>query len=81
MGAMMRQMASDIQVIAITHLPTVAAKGASHFKVYKYDDETSTHTAIRRLSDDERVDELAMMLSGDSAGAEARAAAASLMKE
>lgn len=81
MGAMMRQMAADIQVIAITHLPTVAAKGASHFKVYKYDDETSTHTAIRRLSDDERVDELAMMLSGDSAGAEARAAAASLMKE
>lgn len=81
MGAMMRQMASDIQVIAITHLPTVAAKGASHFKVYKYDDETSTHTAIRRLSDDDRVDELAMMLSGDSAGAEARAAAASLMKE
>lgn len=81
MGAMMRQMASDIQVIAITHLPTVAAKGASHFKVYKYDDETSTHTAIRRLSDDERIDELAMMLSGDSAGAEARAAAASLMKE
>ena len=81
MGAMMRQMASDIQVIAITHLPTVAAKGASHFKVYKYDDETSTHTAIRRLSDDERVDELAMMLSGDSAGAEARAAAAYLMKE
>ena len=81
MGAMMRQMASDIQVIAITHLPTVAAKGASHFKVYKYDDETSTHTAIRRLSDNERVDELAMMLSGDSAGAEARAAAASLMKE
>lgn len=81
MGAMMRQMASDIQVIAITHLPTVAAKGASHFKVYKYDDETSTHTAIRRLSDDERIDELAMMLSGDSAGSEARAAAASLMKE
>lgn len=79
MGDMMSRTANNIQVIAITHLPQVAAKGSVHFKVYKEDDEESTHTRIFQLSEDERVGELAMMLSGDSNNATARATALHLL--
>ena len=79
MGLMMEDIARSIQVIAITHLPQVAAKGSSHFKVYKHDDETATHTRIIQLSSDERVGELALMLSGDSSSPAARAAAKALL--
>lgn len=64
MGAIMREMANDIQVIAITHLPQVAAKGHRHYMVYKTDNESSTVTHIRPLSEPEREEELARMLSG-----------------
>lgn len=66
MGQMMRDISENIQVIAITHLPQVASKGRSHFKVYKEDDEHATHTYVRALTDAERVAELAVMLSGNS---------------
>lgn len=79
MGDMMSRTANNIQVIAITHLPQVAAKGSVHFKVYKEDDEESTHTRIFQLSEDERVGELALMLSGDSNNATARATAMHLL--
>lgn len=79
MGAMMRDMSTNLQVIAITHLPTVAAKAASHFKVYKYDDDKATHTAVRRLEDNERVDEIALMLSGDPADVHSRSNAKALL--
>lgn len=79
MGDMMSRTANSIQVIAITHLPQVAAKGSVHFKVYKEDDEESTHTRIFQLSEDERVGELALMLSGDSNNATARATALHLL--
>lgn len=79
MGDMMSRTANNIQVIAITHLPQVAAKGSVHFKVYKEDDEESTHTRIFQLSEDERVGELALMLSGDSSNATARATALHLL--
>lgn len=78
-GEMMRRISSTIQVIAITHLPQVAAKGSTHYKVYKEDDETSTHTRICRLTDPQRVDEIALMLSGDSNDEAARANALSLL--
>lgn len=52
------------QVISITHLPQIAARGRAHYKVYKQDNETETNSHIRRLSDEERVEELAHMLSG-----------------
>ena len=81
MGDMMRRIAGSLQVIAITHLPAVAAKGAHHYKVYKEDDEMSTHTYIRPLSDDERVAELALMLSGNADDEAARANAISLLKQ
>lgn len=79
MGAMMRKMASSLQVIAITHLPAVASKGNAHYKVFKYDDESATHTSIRRLNDSERVDEIALMLAGNPDDNSARAAAKSLL--
>lgn len=80
MGDMMQNIAKNIQVIAITHLPQVAAKGSSHYKVYKEDDEKTTQTRIRQLNDNERIDELAIMLSGSKVDDAARANARSLLK-
>ncbi len=79
MGLMMQEIAGNIQVIAITHLPQVASKGNSHFKVYKEDDEHSTFTRIRELDPNERIDELAIMLSGSNVDETAKAAAKSLL--
>lgn len=64
MGDMMRAMGADMQVLTITHLPQVASKGQTHYKVYKADNEEKTVTRVRRLSDNERVAELARMLAG-----------------
>lgn len=64
MGGMMKQIARNIQVIVITHLPQVAAKGDTHFKVFKHDSDTATNTCILTLSPEERVTELAVMLGG-----------------
>lgn len=52
------------QVISITHLPQIAARGKKHYKVYKQDNETETISYIRCLSQEERVEEVAHMLSG-----------------
>lgn len=64
MGDMMLEMSERMQVISITHLPQVAAKGVAHFKVYKNDEEGRTHTHVSRLSEDMRVREIAAMMSG-----------------
>ena len=64
MGNIMRRMGTMMQVIAITHLPQIAAKGGSQFLVYKDENADSTETLIQRLSDAERVHEIARMLSG-----------------
>lgn len=66
MGAMMRNMGAEMQVLAITHLPQVAAKGHTHFKVYKTDSEDRTVSHVRMLNKEERIKELAGMLSGSS---------------
>lgn len=82
MGAMMKDISASIQVTAITHLPQVAALGDSHYKVYKADDDESTHTFVTRLDDyDARVMEIAKMLSGSNPSAEAKANAQALMKQ
>ena len=52
------------QVISITHLPQIASRGATHYKVYKEDTESGTHSHIRQLTHDERIVEIANMLSG-----------------
>ena len=79
MGRMMLDTSADIQVIAITHLPQVAALGQHHFKVFKEDDEDTTHTRILELDRDRRVDELALMLSGDPNNTAARTTAIDLL--
>lgn len=65
MADIMQEMGdSNRQVISITHLPQIAARGRAHYKVYKQDNETETNSHIRRLTDEERVEEIAHMLSG-----------------
>lgn len=64
-GDMMGDIARNIQVIAITHLPQVAAHGHSHLRVFKTDTDTRTFTGIQRLNDEEHVTEIARMLSGN----------------
>jgi DNA repair protein RecN (Recombination protein N) len=61
----MKQMSANLQVISITHLPQVAAKGDCHFKVFKTETASTTNTQIKLLSNEERVNELAKMLSGE----------------
>ena len=64
MGDIMSAMSNDMQVITITHLPQIAAKGVAHYKVFKDDTATATETHIKKLTSDERLTELAQMLSG-----------------
>lgn len=65
MADIMQEMGDrDRQVISITHLPQIAARGRAHYKVYKQDNETETNSHIRRLTEEERVEEIAHMLSG-----------------
>ncbi len=81
MGLMMVNISKQLQVITITHLPQVAARGVSHFKVFKEDDSDSTHTRICRLTDQQRRGELALMLSGSATDEAALANADSLLKK
>ena len=60
----MQKMSVNMQVITITHLPQIAAKGNHHYKVFKSDDNHTTQTQLKKLSDDERIAEIAEMLSG-----------------
>lgn len=64
MGGIMRQMAASRQIIAITHLPQIAAKGDIQYRVYKTDTPIRTETHIRQLDREERVHDIATMLSG-----------------
>ena len=64
MGLIMEQMSVSMQVFSITHLPQIAAKGQTHFKVYKEDVDETTVTALKKLSSEERVLEIAQMLGG-----------------
>ncbi|SFD48451.1 DNA replication and repair protein RecN [Algibacter lectus] len=64
MGDIMQDMSKTMQVFSITHLPQVAAKGHSHFKVYKEDVDDVTRTNLVKLNHDERIVEIAQMLGG-----------------
>ena len=64
MGDIMLQMSKHMQVFSITHLPQIAAKGHSHFKVYKEDVNEVTQTNLIKLNHDERIVEIAQMLGG-----------------
>lgn len=63
-GNMMGEISHKIQVIAITHLPQVAAHGNSHLRVFKTDTATQTVTSVQHLNEEEHVTEIALMLSG-----------------
>lgn len=64
MGDIMKEMSASMQVFAITHLPQIAAKGNVHFKVFKSTVGEQTHSELKRLNPEERVIEIAQMLSG-----------------
>jgi DNA repair protein RecN (Recombination protein N) len=70
-GNLISRISKGRQVLNITHLPQVASKGDFHYKVFKYDDAETTHTTMKLLSADERVTELAKMLSGENITPEA----------
>ncbi|MFZ2284450.1 MAG: DNA repair protein RecN [Lutibacter sp.] len=64
MAEIMQQMSENMQVITITHLPQIAAKGKQHYKVYKQDIENNIVTRLKELTESERIDEIAEMLGG-----------------
>ena len=67
-GQIMERLSENLQVITITHLPQIASKGQSHYFVYKDDESATTYTRIRQLDEQERIVEIAKMLSGDKPG-------------
>ena len=78
-GTIMKRMAENMQVIAITHLPQIAAKAAQHMKVYKETEVDHTVSLIRQLTPDERITEVATMLSSEPPTAAALQTAKELM--
>ena len=79
-GQVMRQLAGKHQVIAITHLPQIAACGDQHYLVYKQSDENRTYTNIKPLEKEEREQMIATMMSGESRTESAIAAAREMLK-
>ncbi len=79
MGSMICRMGDDMQVIAITHLPQVAAKGTAHFVVEKNSSAAAAVSSVRRLDDEGRVQEIARLLSGSDVTPEAVANARRLL--
>jgi len=66
MGNILKLMSEKLQVLNITHLPQVAAKGDYHYKVYKSEEKNTTSSKIKLLTNDERLNEIAKMLSGEN---------------
>jgi DNA repair protein RecN (Recombination protein N) len=64
LGGLMKSMSKEHQLITITHLPQIAAKGDSHYFVFKDNSSKKTVSSIRELKDDERIEEIAKMIGG-----------------
>lgn len=79
MAAIMQQMSKTMQVFTITHLPQIAAKGDTHFKVFKKDIDNTTTTQIVKLNTDDRIVEIAQMLGGKEMSTSAIAHAKQLL--
>jgi len=79
MATIMLQMSKTLQVFTITHIPQIAAKGDSHFKVYKEDINNKTTTHLQKLNNDERIVEIAQMLGGEKMSGSAIAHAKQLL--
>lgn len=70
-GTVINELGKNMQILSITHLPQIAAKGHSHYFVYKNETSDKTTTGIRKLAEDERIQAIAEMLSGKNPGASA----------
>ena len=81
MGSVMKELSSHLQVITITHLPQVAGKGNQHFRVFKADTDEQTITHIEQLTAEQRIREIARMLSGSDITPEALANARTFIAE
>jgi DNA repair protein RecN (Recombination protein N) len=79
MASIMKNMAHNMQVISITHLPQIAARGKNHYRVFKEENDTSVKTQIVLLSEKERIEETARLLSGKDVSTEAIANAKKLI--
>ena len=79
MGSFMKDISEHTQLIAITHLPQIAAMGNSHIKVYKSSDEHTTRTYVKRLEGEDRVVEIAQMIDGNQITQTARTYAEKLL--
>jgi DNA repair protein RecN (Recombination protein N) len=80
MGNVMREMSQNMQLVVITHLAQVAAKGDNHFKVHKEEVSGRTQSSIRPLDDLEKLQEIAQLLSGTKVTQAAMEQARLLMK-
>ena len=79
-GNIMTLMSGRMQVVAITHLPQIAGRGTLHYKVFKHDKNGVTQTEMTSLNNEERIDELAKMLSGSNITESAKVHAKELLK-
>ena len=79
-GERLARLALSTQLLVVTHSPQVAARGAKHLLIAKSNDGTVTRTGVRALSEDERREEIARMLSGAQITDEARAQAERLLE-
>jgi DNA repair protein RecN (Recombination protein N) len=79
-GERLARLAQKSQLLVVTHSPQVAARAAHHYRIEKAHDGTVTRTSVRKLSADERREEIARMLSGAAITEEARAQAAKLLE-
>ena len=78
-AVILRRMGTNMQVMAVTHLPQIAAAGIDHFYIYKEHGADSTRSHLRHLSEEERVEEVARMQSGSKLTEVTRAAARALL--
>jgi DNA repair protein RecN (Recombination protein N) len=80
MAEVMQAMAASCQVICITHLPQIAALGSAHYFVYKTEHDDATTSTLKQLTPDERIREIATMLSGAELTAAAMENAKALLR-
>jgi len=79
-GQILEQMSGTVQVLNITHLPQIAARGKHHYKVFKFDLDDQTYTSVKKLTEQERIEEIAQMLSGDNFSSTARETAREMLQ-
>ena len=64
-GLRLQELSKTQQILVVTHLPQVASRGKNHYKSFKFNNKTDTFTAIKKLNKENRVEEIAKMISGE----------------